>query len=108
MDSHTTKNFKKHIDNYRSVAYNNIEEFAIYGKYNGYCMVEYNSHQYLVVSYEIIADISFSFPGKPQTIHGYYDGKLYELKDLYDDGKITYADLKDIYQKHCNWENYLI
>lgn len=89
-------------------AFGSDDEVAVYGKYNGYYIVEFNSHSYLVVSEEDIGGVVFTFAGKPQTVHGYMQGELYELQELYADGKITHSDLLDIHQKHCNMSDYTV
>lgn len=86
----------------------NGDDLAVYGKYNGYFVVEYNGHSYHVISTETIGDVVFTFSGKPQTIYGYFDGELYELKDLYADEKITHDDLVDIHGKHCDRGEYIV
>ena len=76
------------------------EPIRYYGHFEGYDIVFYHEGKQVCITGGLtIAGIPFSY-SSPFAIVGYKDGILYDLNELYKEGKISIETIRALYQYH--------
>lgn len=83
---------------------NTVAGYEYLGTYNGYVVLLNIGGGGQVVSGEIIGPYEF-FWSSAMALVAYKDNKEFKLKKIYEDGKISDADLDQIYE---NWVSFLV
>lgn len=72
-----------------------------YGTYSGARVIQINhDYGFYVVVTEKIEDLEFTYSQQSHNIDVFYEGKFYTLTSAYEQGILSYKDLKKIHKKH--------